>query len=97
MVISLFLPLCLYRGWLGHYVAVPLLEKRNNYERELEVPTVAASALESRVISGETRGVYFPLKPQAMGESLVTEKRINSLVFFLSLSRHRSVPLAGST
>ena len=69
MVIGFLLPLWSYYGWLGHFVAVPLLEKRNNYERELEVPTVAASALDSRVISGETRGVYFPLQPQAMGVS----------------------------
>ncbi len=61
MVISVILPLWVYWGWLGHFVAVPLLEKRNNYERELEVPTVAASALCSRVISGEAEGVYFVL------------------------------------
>ena len=40
-------------------MAVPLLEKRNNYERErtagerVVVPTVAASALYSGVISGD--------------------------------------------
>ncbi len=53
MVIGFLLPLWSYYGWLGHFVAVPLLEKRNNYEQELEVPTVAASALYSGVISGE--------------------------------------------
>ena len=53
MVISVIFHLWVYLCWFGHYVAVPLLEKRNNYERELEVPTVAASALYSGVISGE--------------------------------------------
>ena len=59
MVISFLLPLWIYRGWFGHFVAVPLLEKRNNYERErtagkrVVVPTEAASALDSGEISCE--------------------------------------------
>ena len=52
-MISVILPLWVYLCWFVHYVAVPLLEKRNNYERELEVPTMAASALCSGRISGE--------------------------------------------
>ena len=50
-MISVILSLWVYRGWLGHFVAVPLLEKRNNYERErtegerVVVPTVALYAL----------------------------------------------------
>ncbi len=59
MVIGVIFSLWIYWGWFGHFVAVPLLEKRNNYERErtvgerVVVPTVAARALYSEGISGE--------------------------------------------
>ena len=66
-MISVILPLWVYLCWFGHFVAVPLLEKRNNYERErtagerVVVPTVAAFTLCSKRISGEAwRGVFHP-------------------------------------